>query len=281
MSETPTAYVQSRRRATKEAGGSLRLGLQGCPALGVGSTSRALHPSFRLGSGSCLGDQATRPSPLIADVATATRATGSPATTCVVFDMEPLPSYEDINNAPTPDDVHTTAVAVIGASGARIPLAHGTRAQYDRTVISRLRSYGALTRTNMSYPADSPLRTQTFHPDKFYQAAISQLDVILPALSQPTLPATTALRTITLRIRLPAPDIDWVNEIKQTGLVQGRAVIKRALRVWFQRVNGDKGEEAVFEAVDSIAGRIAIEGFLILEEWWDLRRGLCMYTIRC
>ncbi|KAG9098473.1 hypothetical protein FRC06_006350 [Ceratobasidium sp. 370] len=196
--------------------------------------------------------------------------------------MEPLPSYQDINNTATSDDAHPPPVVpVIGGSGARIPLAHETRSQYDRTVISRLRSYGALTRTNMSYPADSPLRTQTFHPDQFYQAAVSQLDIILPALSQSTLPATTALRTITLRIRLPAPDVDWVNEIKQTGLVQGRAIIKRALRVWFQRVNSDKGEDAVFEAVDSIAGRIAIEGFLIVEEWWDLRRGLCMYTIRC
>ncbi|KAG8695604.1 hypothetical protein FRC08_007663 [Ceratobasidium sp. 394] len=196
--------------------------------------------------------------------------------------MEPLPSYQDINGSTTPDDAPAPSVVpIIGGSGARIPLAPETRAQYDRTVISRLRSYGALTRVNVSYPVDSPLRTQTFHPDQFYKAAISQLDVILPALSQPTLPATTTLRTITLRIRLPAPDVDWVNEIKQSGLVQGRLVIKRALRMWFKSVNSDKGEEAVFEAVDSIAGRIAIEGFLIVEEWWDLRRGLCMYTIRC
>ncbi|KAG8767631.1 hypothetical protein FRC12_006139 [Ceratobasidium sp. 428] len=173
--------------------------------------------------------------------------------------MESLPSYQDINRATAPDSAHTSS-PVIGGSGARIPLARETRAQYDRTVISRLQSYGALTRTNASYPVDSPLRVQTFHADPFYRTATNQLDIILPALSSSTLPPTTALRTITLRIRLPPPDVDFVNEIKQSGLTQGRGVIKKGLKGWFQRVNNDKGEEAVFEAVDSIAGRIAIEG---------------------
>ncbi|KAG9087464.1 hypothetical protein FRC07_012820, partial [Ceratobasidium sp. 392] len=187
--------------------------------------------------------------------------------------MEPLPSYQEIDNSTSSDDIHSSS-RVIGGSGARIPLAGGTRDQYDRAVVNRLKSYGALTRTNMSYLPDSPLRTQTFQPDQLYQAAISQLDVILPALSPSTLPATTTLRTITLRIRLPAPDVEFVNEIRQTGLTHGRGVVKKGLKGWFQRVNSTKGEEAIFEAVDSIAGRIAIEGFLVLEEWWDLRRGL-------
>ncbi|KAG8710617.1 hypothetical protein FRC09_021008 [Ceratobasidium sp. 395] len=144
--------------------------------------------------------------------------------------MESLPSYQDINRATAPDSAHTSS-PVIGGSGARIPLARETRAQ-----------------------------VQTFHADPFYRTATNQLDIILPALSSSTLPPTTALRTITLRIRLPPPDVDFVNEIKQSGLTQGRGVIKKGLKGWFQRVNNDKGEEAVFEAVDSIAGRIAIEG---------------------
>ncbi|QRW08670.1 hypothetical protein RhiLY_07669 [Ceratobasidium sp. AG-Ba] len=199
--------------------------------------------------------------------------------------MEQPPSYRDIRTpihehdgrptTPTPDPPPTAfperptsllESALIGASGVRIPLSREARAHYDSQVIHQLKSYGALTRVNTTYPTSSPLRTQTFHPHQFYQSAISQLDRLFEVLSSNSLPSTTTLRTIKLRIRLPAPDADYVREARQNGLVQGRAVIKRAFRFWMQHVNNDKAEEALFEAVDSVAGRIIIEGFIILEE---------------
>lgn len=129
--------------------------------------------------------------------------------------------------------------------------------------------------------SEPPPSTHTFDADKFYQSAASQLDILLPTLTPTSLPATTALRTITLRIQTPPADSHWINEFKRSGIVEGRAVLKKAFRTWASGVNSKKGEEAVFKAIDAIMGRVAIEGFVVLEEWWDLRRGLCMLTVRC
>lgn len=186
-------------------------------------------------------------------------------------------------------------MSVVGGSGVRIPLSPEDRSKYDRYTVTRLKSYGTLTRTNVNYPPDSPLRsvifhvpalvyltlyrTQTFYPDRFYQAAASQLDVLLPALAQPALPAISTLRTITLRIQpVNPPDAPAVHDLKRKGLVEGRDVIKRSMANWQLHVK--KAEEALMEAVDGIVGRIALEGYVVLEEWWDVKRGLCLLTVR-
>lgn len=63
--------------------------------------------------------------------------------------------------------------------------------------------------------------------------------------------------------------------------MQGREVLGRGLKNWIAYFASKKGEKALYEAADSIVGRLAIEGFLVLEEWWDLKRGLLMLTVRC
>ncbi|KAF8595837.1 hypothetical protein BDV93DRAFT_528401 [Ceratobasidium sp. AG-I] len=169
-------------------------------------------------------------------------------------------------------------MSVIGGSGVRMPLSSEDRIKYDRYTVTRLQSYGTLSRVNTHYATDSPFRIQTFYPDRFYQAAASQLDVLLPALTQPSLPAISTLRTITLRIQPTAPDSAAVKELKLKGLVEGRAVIKRSIASW--KVQVKRAEDALMEAVDGIIGRIALEGFVTVEEWWDVKRGLCLLTVR-
>ena len=185
-------------------------------------------------------------------------------------------------------------MSVIGGSGVRMPLSPEDRTEYDRKTLTRLQSYGMLTRTNTHYPPESPLRsaaipladshyltlyrTQIFNPDRFYQAAASQLDILLPALAQPTLPAVNTLRTITLRIQPVVPDAAAVRELKLKGLIEGRAVITRSIASW--KVQCRNAEEALMEAIDGIIGRLALEGYVTLEEWWDVKRGLCLLTVR-
>lgn len=40
-------------------------------------------------------------------------------------------------------------------------------------------------------------------------------------------------------------------------------------------------EDALMEAIDGIIGRLALEGYVTVEEWWDVKRGLCLLTVRC
>lgn len=101
----------------------------------------------------------------------------------------------------------------------------------------------------------------------------------MPALSQPTLPAISTLRTITLRIQPVAPDAAAVNDLKRKGLIEGRAEIKRSMASW--QVQVKNAEEALMEAIDGIIGCLALEGYVTLEEWWDVKRGLCLFTVRC
>ncbi|KAH7339985.1 hypothetical protein B0J17DRAFT_627986 [Rhizoctonia solani] len=124
--------------------------------------------------------------------------------------------------------------------------------------------------------------TETFcPPEHIYQSAASQLDVLLPALSNGALPSTTALRTITLRLDLPTPDAVWISESLRTGPVKGRDTLCRAYKSWLVAFQAKKLELGLLEMAESITGRLALEGFLVLEEWWDPRRGLLMLTVRC
>ncbi|KDN37339.1 hypothetical protein RSAG8_10227, partial [Rhizoctonia solani AG-8 WAC10335] len=125
-------------------------------------------------------------------------------------------------------------------------------------------------------------KSETFcPPEHIYQSAASQLDVLLPALSNGALPSTTALRTITLRLDLPTPDAVWISESLRTGPVKGRETLCRAYKSWLAAFAAKKLELGLLEMAESVTGRLALEGFLVLEEWWDPRRGLLMLTVRC
>ncbi|KAG9121742.1 hypothetical protein FRC07_002178 [Ceratobasidium sp. 392] len=158
-------------------------------------------------------------------------------------------------------------MSVVGGSGVRMPLSQEDRQKYDDYTVVRLQSYGTLSRVDTRYSVDSPLRTQTFYSDRFYQSAASQLDVLLPALTRPEVLATNTLRTITLRIQPVVPDRAAIVYLKRNGLVEGRDVIKRSIAGWIK-----KAEEAFMEAMDGIIGRLALEGYVTVEEWWDVKR---------
>ncbi|KAB5591296.1 hypothetical protein CTheo_5255 [Ceratobasidium theobromae] len=210
--------------------------------------------------------------------------------------MENLPPYDSFRAvshgtvSPAPTMLVSTPLSpvnmssVIGGSGVRVPLSPQELADFESKTCARLRSWGTYTRIHISATGsseDTPTRSEPFRPVELYQSAISQLNVLLPALSSTCLPATTTLRTITLRVVLPSPDAAWMNECIRTGPVQGREVLGRGLKNWIAYFASKKGEKALYEAADSIVGRLAIEGFLVLEEWWDLKRGLLMLTVRC
>lgn len=80
---------------------------------------------------------------------------------------------------------------------------------------------------------------------------------------------------------MPFPDESWCAEYTRTGPVQGRAVLSKAFKSWITSFVQKKGEKALYEAADAITGRLAMEGFLVLGEWWDPKRGLLMLTVRC
>ncbi|CAE6352889.1 unnamed protein product [Rhizoctonia solani] len=215
--------------------------------------------------------------------------------------MEALPPYESSGQATGLD--HTTVLSppvngitievpeggVIGGSGVRLPLSSRERVNFDRRVCSRLRQFGPYVRNGsvayggvQSRYAFMIYETETFcPPEHIYQSAASQLDVLLPALSPGTLPSTTALRTITIRLDLPTPDVVWMNEVLRTGPVQGRDTLCRAYKSWLSHFAAKKMELALLETAEWITGRLAMEGFLVLEEWWDPRRGLLRLTVRC
>ncbi|KAG8750078.1 hypothetical protein FRC12_013087 [Ceratobasidium sp. 428] len=141
-------------------------------------------------------------------------------------------------------------MSVIGGSGVRIALSPENRKKYDAYTLDRLKTYGTFTRTITRYPVTTPLRTETFSIDAFYQAAISQLDILLPALVQEALPATSTLRTITLRIRPSLPDHSAVSRLKRNGLTEGRDAIIQSVGSW--KSSNKKVEEALMEAIDGI-----------------------------
>ncbi|CAE6399878.1 unnamed protein product [Rhizoctonia solani] len=178
--------------------------------------------------------------------------------------------------------LEVTAEAVIGGSGVRLPLSARERVNFDRRICSRLRPFGPYVRNGtVAYGGMQP-RSETFcSPEHIYQSAASQLDVLLPALSNGTLPSTTALRTITLRLDFPTPDAVWIAESLRTGPAKGRDTLCRAYKSWLAVFSAKKLEYGLLEMADSITGRLAFEGFLVLEEWWDPRRGLLMLTVRC
>lgn len=122
-----------------------------------------------------------------------------------------------------------------------------------------------------------------FQADVFYQSIITQLDVLLPALSPPSggLRPQTSPRSITLRVDLPDPDKIWVQLDRVSGKVHGREVLSSAFISWFNNQVTRNAELALYDAVDAITGRITYEGFLIIQERWDLRRGLWVLTVRC
>ncbi|ELU40909.1 hypothetical protein AG1IA_05061 [Rhizoctonia solani AG-1 IA] len=208
--------------------------------------------------------------------------------------METLPPYEssshtnDIDPPPTTSSLESGRTVeiveggVVGGSGVRLPLSSRERVNFDRKVCARLRQFGPYVRTGILGYGGVQTRTETFcPPEHIYQSAASQLDVLLPALSNGTLPATTALRTITIRLDLPIPDALWINETLRTGAVQGRDTLCRAYRSWLSHFTAKKMELALLETAEWITGRLAIEGFLVLEEWWDPKRSLLRLTVRC
>ncbi|CEL62105.1 hypothetical protein RSOLAG1IB_10207 [Rhizoctonia solani AG-1 IB] len=208
--------------------------------------------------------------------------------------METLPPYESpeqatrvhFNTVPSPSTNDSTTEVleggVIGGSGVRLPLSSRERISFDRKTCSRLRQFGPYVRNgSLAYGGVQP-KTETFcPPEHIYQTAASQLDVLLPALSTGTLPSTTALRTITIRLDLPAPDVAWMNETLRTRPPPGRDTFCRAYKSWLTHFATKKMELALLETAESITGRVAMEGFLVLEEWWDPRRGLLKLTVRC
>lgn len=77
------------------------------------------------------------------------------------------------------------------------------------------------------------------------------------------------------------PDAVWINESLRTGPIKGRETLCRAYKSWLGVFTAKKLELGLLETAESISGRLAFEGFLVLEEWWDPRRGLLMLTVRC
>ncbi|CAE6407626.1 unnamed protein product [Rhizoctonia solani] len=178
--------------------------------------------------------------------------------------------------------LEVAAEGIIGGSGVRLPLSARERVNFDRRICTTLRTFGPYVRTSTTPYRGMKAQTETFcPPEHIYQSAASQLDVLLPALSNGTLPSTTALRTITLRLDLPTPDAVWISESLRTGPVKGRETLCRAYKSWLVAFQPKKLELGLLEMAESIAGRLAFEGFLLLEEWWDPRRGLLMLTVRC
>ncbi|KAG8728500.1 hypothetical protein FRC12_021689 [Ceratobasidium sp. 428] len=182
------------------------------------------------------------------------------------------------------DDPTDATFSLIGGSGVRVPPLPDERNGYDQRITSHLRAYGTIVRYNMDYPPDSPLRISArFQPDVFYQSIVTQLDTLLPALlPRPgVLPPMTSLRAITLQVDLPDPDKGWVQSDRISGNVHGREVLSKAYAGWFAHHQTRNSDLALFDAIDAITGRIALEGVLIVKERWDLRRGLWVLTVRC
>jgi len=105
---------------------------------------------------------------------------------------------------------------------------------------------------------------------------VSQLDILLPLLSPSpgTLPATTSLRTITLRIRnLPPTDLGYFNP------QEGRDEISRALKNWLARPAIKA--KAIFHFADLLVTRIRMDGFTIVEEWWNFGGEFVQFVMRC
>ncbi|KAF8595838.1 hypothetical protein BDV93DRAFT_528402 [Ceratobasidium sp. AG-I] len=194
------------------------------------------------------------------------------------------PSNHSSSQLAEPDDPTDAEFSLIGGSGVRVPLLPDERGNYDRRVISHLRKYGVIERHNMDYPPNSPLRISAhFQPDAFYQSIITQLDVLLPALLplSRVLPPETSRRSITLRVELPDPDKMWVQADRVSGKVHGREVLSAAFVTWFNSQFSRNAELALYDAVDAVTGRVTLEGVLIVQENWDLRRGLWILTVRC
>ncbi|KAJ1304948.1 hypothetical protein OPQ81_006081 [Rhizoctonia solani] len=192
-------------------------------------------------------------------------------------------STNHVCSLPTNDgSIEFAAQGVIGGSGVRLPVSARERLSLDQKICSRLRTFGPYVRSGVTPYAGVQPRSETFcPPEHIYQSAASQLDVLLLALSNSIIPSTTALRTITLRLDLPTPDVAWISESLRTGPVQGRENLLRAYKSWLAMFANKKLELGLLETAEAITGRVAFEGFLVLEEWWHPRRGLLMLTVRC
>ncbi|KAF8507323.1 hypothetical protein BU17DRAFT_71220 [Hysterangium stoloniferum] len=174
-------------------------------------------------------------------------------------------------NSPLPSanpDIDTTSF--FGGGGVRIPLSVVEKEREDLRNLSHLAAFGIqvwVRGFDEQYEWD---------PCASYKAAAAQLDILLPLLSPSNgqLAATTALRTITIRLPdLPTADLGY------HCVREGREEISRALSTWLMKPTVEAA--SMWSFADTLIRRIRNEGFVVNEEWWEFNGGFVQFVVRC
>jgi hypothetical protein len=123
-----------------------------------------------------------------------------------------------------------------------------------------------------------------FEVVELYQSAVSQLDILIPLLSHPFgsptfAPSSGGLRTITLRLtQLPPPDPSYLTKTAHNGRKEGRGELDDAYKGWVK--SWGTGVESLWIAAGLLSRRVTLEGFVIVEEWWNVADSILQYVVR-
>ncbi|KZS91819.1 hypothetical protein SISNIDRAFT_487133 [Sistotremastrum niveocremeum HHB9708] len=177
-----------------------------------------------------------------------------------------------------------TDMSVIGGGGVRIPFTLDERNRFEKAW-QRKWSHNPYHYITSGHPEAPRQRNQAFDAPSLFTSTMSQLDILLPALSlsQTALSGNTTRRPITVRLPL-FPDMSPVclrqaakstqpfarNYMDVEKLFEGYVSIKHTKDVIVR---------ALLDVMESIVQRILLEGFVILEEWWHPRAKLAQFVV--
>ncbi|KZT33524.1 hypothetical protein SISSUDRAFT_1122829 [Sistotremastrum suecicum HHB10207 ss-3] len=177
--------------------------------------------------------------------------------------------------------------SLIGGSGVRIPWTPNERTQWDQRAKNRWK-----VKFVLAYMLNNA--RISFDPQELYTSATSQLDILLPLLSQNgVLPVQTTRRAVTLHLpHFPSPTSEWKNTAS-THPATRYTVSRDAAELekmfagvqWHNSIRPPVSKTVAVaglcDLLDTIILRIQMEGFVVCEEFWYPKSKLVQLILLC